>query len=188
MNLFSRFAAGAMVALCALPAAFAAEPTPAPAATAPQHAARAEDVASVDSIVAALYDSISGPIGQARDFDRLRSLFMPDGRMASIGGKNGTWAPRMMSVEGYIERNQRVLVEKGFFETEVSRVTEQFGQLAHVFSTYEARLGSKESAPAMRGINSIQLYHDGSRWWIMSLVWRAEDDKLKLPERYLQKR
>lgn len=187
MNVFSRFATAAMVALCAVPAAFAAEPAPAAPAQ-PAYSARAADVASVDSIVAALYDTISGPVGQQRDFDRLRSLFMPDGRMAAIAGKNGTYSPRLMTVEGYIEHNQKVLVEKGFFESEAARVTEQFGPLAHVFSTYEARLGTKESAPFMRGINSIQLYNDGSRWWIMSVVWRAEDDKLKLPERYLQKR
>lgn len=189
MNAFTRLAAAATVAMSVLPAAFAADSAPAtPVAAQPAYSARAADVASIDSIVAALYDTISGPVGQARDFDRMRSLFMPDGRMAAIAGKNGTYTPRMMSVEGYIERNQKVLVEKGFFESEISRVTEQFGPLAHVFSTYEAREGSMAAAPFMRGINSIQLYNDGTRWYIMSVVWRAEDDKLKLPERYLQKR
>ncbi|HZX27633.1 MAG TPA: hypothetical protein VFF16_11215 [Telluria sp.] len=185
----SRLAAAAVLALAAF-GAQAQAPAPAAVPAAPKmYTVRASDVQSIDSIVAALYDVISGPVGKARDFDRLHSLFTPDARMAAIGHRpDGSYALRTMTVDDYVARNAKVLVEVGFFESEKARTTEQFGQLAHVFSTYEARKASPEAAPFMRGINSIQLVNDGSRWWIASLIWRAEDDKLKLPERYLQSR
>ena len=150
--------------------------------------ARASDVASVDAVVAALYDVISGPAGAPRDWDRMRSLFAPDGRMAAVGARpDGSYAMRSMTVDGYIERNTKNFATAGFFETELARTTETFGQIVHVFSTYEARHAPADK-PFMRGINSIQLYHDGSRWWISSVLWRGEDAKLALPARYLESR
>lgn len=188
MHTLIRFPAAAALALAALCAQAAEAPAPA-AAPAAMYTARAADVSSVDGIVAALYDVISGPPGQARDWNRMRSLFMPDGRMMVVAPqKDGSFKAVPMTVDGYIVRNGKVLLEQGFFETELARTTESFGQLAHVFSTYEARRGTPESAPFARGINSIQLYNDGQRWWVTSVVWRSEDDKLKLPERYLQSR
>jgi hypothetical protein len=63
----------------------------------------------------------------------------------------------------------------GFFEREIARTTDTFGQIVHVFSTYESRHAPTTPSLSMRGINSIQLYHDGKRWWIVNLLWRAED-------------
>ncbi|MGZ3183697.1 MAG: hypothetical protein ACXU8N_14765 [Telluria sp.] len=185
---FAFAAACAQAQTPATPAPAAAPAAAAPAAApAKTYAARPADVQSVDSIVAALYDVISGPVGQARDFDRMRSLFAPEGRMAAVVCKpEGNCLFRHMTVEDYIARNGKLLVEHGFFESEKARTAEVFGQIAHVFSTYEAREKSKDAPPFMRGINSIQLYNDGSRWWIVSVFWRAEDRNLKLPERYLQ--
>jgi hypothetical protein len=76
----------------------------------------------------------------------------------------------------------------GFFESEVARTTETFGQVAHVFSTYQSRHDKGDAKPFARGINSIQLYNDGTRWYVLNLVWRGEDDKLQLPEKYLHSR
>ena len=188
MHAMIRFSAAVIFALASLPAT-AAEGAPPASAAAPAYTARPADVATVDGIVAALYDVISGPPGQARDWNRMHSLFMPEGRMMVVAPqKDGSFKPVVMPVDGYIARSGKLLVEHGFFETEVARTTEAFGQLVHVFSTYEARRGTPDSAPFARGINSIQLYNDGQRWWISSLVWRSEDDKLKLPQRYLQSR
>ncbi|MCG2586233.1 hypothetical protein [Massilia sp. TS11] len=179
--------------LCAALAAlsFAAAPAlaadPAPAAPAAIQATPA-DVASVDAILAALYGTISGPAGQPRDWNRLRSLFMPEGRMAVVGPRpNNAFGIRLMSVDDYIARVGPFFAKEGFYESEAARRTEQFGQLVHVFSTYESRHATSEAKPFQRGINSIQLYHDGSRWYIVSLVWRGEDDKLSLPAAYLAK-
>lgn len=153
------------------------------------HAPRAADVASVDSIMAALYDVISGPAGKQRDWDRLHSLFTPEARMAAVGARaGGAFGIRSMSVDDYIGRVTKPFTDNGFYETELARTTEAFGQVVHVFSTYESRRAPGEAKPFARGVNSIQLYHDGSRWWIVSLLWRGEDEQLPLPARYLQSR
>lgn len=150
--------------------------------------AQAADVESIDGIIAALYDVISGPAGKPRDWNRMRSLFAPEGGLRAVGMRpDGTVVSRFMTVEDYITRNSPHFAKEGFFEREVARTTEQFGQVAHVFTTYEAR-HAPDAQPFIRGVNSIQLYNDGKRWWIASVVWRGEDDKLKLPERYLKSR
>ena len=158
-----------------------------PAATpAASPAARPADVATVDGIVAALYDVISGPAGQPRDWDRMRSLFAPEGRLMAVGARpEGVYALRTMTVEDYISRNAKAFATMGFFEREAARSTEAFGQIVHVFSTYESRHAPGDAEPFQRGINSIQLVNDGKRWWIVNVLWRAEDASLRLPERYL---
>jgi hypothetical protein len=168
----------------------AAAPSPAPApaqaapaATAPE--AKPEDVATPESIVAALYDVISGPKGQARDWDRFRSLFAPGARMIPAGKrKDGTFGYRLITPEEYITSSGKMLVEEGFRERELHRVQERFGALMHVFSTYEALRG-EETKPFMRGINSIQLFHDGKRWWLLTVAWTAETPEQPLPAKYL---
>jgi hypothetical protein len=166
----------------------AAPATPAaPAAPVSTYQARAADVESVDGIVAALYDVISGPAGKPRDWDRMRSLFAPEGRLMAVGVRPDTSVVlRAMSVEDYITRNSKAFATMGFFEREAARTTETFGQIVHVFSTYESRKAAGDAKPFQRGINSIQLYHDGKRWWIVNVLWRAEDEHLPLPERYLR--
>lgn len=178
-----------LLAALAMPAAAQnAQTTHAPPPAQPVNfsvpAAADKDVASVDAIVAALYDVISGPVGQARDWNRLRSLFIPEGRMMPVGQRpDGSAGMRLLRVNDYVSLSGTLLVEKGFHERELARRTEQFGHIAHVFSTYEGRLEGE--AEAMRGINSLQLMHDGKRWWIVSLMWEAENPALKLPAQYL---
>jgi hypothetical protein len=156
-----------------------------PQTTPPQ--ARAEDVASMDAILAALYDVISGPAGKKRDWNRMRSLFIPEGRLMAVGPrKEGGFGYRVMDVDGYIKSSGNYLETNGFFESEVSRVVEQFGQIAHVFSTYESRHKAEDVKPFMRGINSIQLMNDGKRWWIVSVYWEGERTDNPLPDKYLK--
>ncbi|SDC45119.1 hypothetical protein SAMN05428966_101835 [Massilia sp. PDC64] len=173
-----------------MPTTPAAPPSTPPVATpAATPAARPADVATVDGIVAALYDVISGTAGQPRDWDRMRSLFAPEGRLMAVGARpEGVYALRAMTVEDYIARNSKAFATMGFFEREAARSTETFGQIVHVFSTYESRHARGDAEPFQRGINSIQLYNDGKRWWIVNVLWRAEDASLRLPERYLPKR
>jgi hypothetical protein len=143
-----------------------------------------KDVASIDAIMAALYDVISGPAGQARDWNRLRSLFVPTGRMMPVGVRpNGEAVLRLGQVNDYIASSGPLLMEKGFHERELARRTEQFGNIAHVFSTYEGTVEGE--ARPMRGINSLQLMNDGKRWWIVSLMWEGENPNLSLPAQYL---
>lgn len=150
-------------------------------------AANPKDVASMDAILAALYDVISGPAGQKRDWNRMRSLFVPGGRLIAAGKRpTGEVGHRMMDVEGYISASGPILESKGFFERESARRVETFGNIAHVFSTYEARQKADDEKPFARGINSIQLFNDGTRWWIVTIYWQAESPDNPLPAKYLK--
>jgi hypothetical protein len=152
----------------------------------PVPVAKPADVSSIDAILAALYDVISGPAGQPRDWARMRSLFVPGARLMptrpQIGG-NGT-ALRMLEVNDYIALVGPNLEKGGFQEKEVARVTEQFGPIAHVFSTYAGKMAADTADT--RGINSIQLLNDGTRWWVVSVYWAAETKDRPLPAKYLQ--
>ena len=166
-------------------------PSPTPASNAPTPeplpAANPADVASMDAIIAAVYDVISGPAGKKRDWDRMRSLFMPGARLIPTGPRpSGGYGSRAITVEDYVSRTTPMFEKEGFFETERARRTESFGQISHVFSTYESRHSPADAKPFQRGVNSIQLMNDGKRWWIVSIFWQGEDEKNPLPEKYLK--
>ena len=91
----------------------------------------------------------------------------------------------VMDVETYISTTAGFFKEQGFYEWEVARCTDRFGNIAHVFSTYEARHDPADPAPFKRGINSIQLFYDGQRWRIMNMLWDNEREDNPLPETYL---
>jgi hypothetical protein len=171
------------------PAASSTPQSPAPATT-QTPAADPKDVATMDSIVAALYDVISGPAGQKRNWDRFRSLFVPGARLIPTGRnpQTGEVASRVRTPEEYITRSAPLLEQNGFFEREISRRTESFGNIAHLFSTYESRHKAEDEKPFARGINSIQLMNDGKRWWVVTIFWQGEDDKTPLPAEYLRTR
>jgi len=147
------------------------------------------DVESIDAIIRATYDVISGPAGKKRDWERERSLFYPGARLiptATVPGRNDVdLAPLILDVEGYIARVEPLFAKEGFYEMEVARRVEQFGHIAQVWSTYESRHDLKDPEPFMRGINSIQLFNDGTRWWILSIYWQHESSRDPLPEKYL---
>jgi hypothetical protein len=146
------------------------------------------DVESIGAIIAAAYDVISGPAEQKRDWNRERSLFYPGARImptANVPGRNDVdLEPQMLDVEKYIARAEPLL-QQGFYETEIARRIEQFGRIAHVWSTYESRYDPSDPAPFMRGINSFQLFNDDKRWWILSIYWQHESAEHAIPEKYL---
>lgn len=144
------------------------------------------DVGSIDAIVTALYDVISGPAHAPRDWDRMRSLFIPDARLIPTGAPQGGPAQAfVLSLDDWIERAEPAFMSNGFFEREATRTVEEFGRIAHVFSTYESRRAGDEPDPFQRGINSIQLLNDGTRWWVVSVFWDAERPGNPIPQRYL---
>ena len=159
-------------------------PTPAQAAT-PQ--AKPGDVDSLDHILAALYDSISGPAGQ-RDWDRFRSLFYPGAHLipTSVDQKSGKPVVRgFFTPDEYIQRAQAFFDKEGFFEASVANRIEQWDHIAHIWSTYESR-HSKGEKPFGRGINSFQFFNDGTRWWVVNIYWEGETSEHQLPEKYLK--
>ena len=151
---------------------------PAPPAAAPG------DVRSLDAIIGALYDVISGPVGAPRDWDRFRSLFAPGARlMPIVQPRPGEPAQvRVLSPDDYVGRANRTFEQSGFYEREVKRDVLTFGGLTHVWSTYEARHARDEETPFMRGVNSLQLLHDGTRWWITTVMWQPETPAFPLPK------
>lgn len=152
-------------------------------------AARPQDVASVDAIITALYDVISGPAGQKRDWDRFRSLFAPGARLIPTGQRpDGTRGMRILSPDEYATTAAPGLERNGFFEREIGRRSEQFGGVVHVFSAYDSKRTATDSLPFARGINSIQLVNDGKRWWVMTVLWEAERPENRIAERYLAPR
>jgi hypothetical protein len=136
------------------------------------------DLASIDGIVAAVYDIISGPAGD-RDWDQERSLFVPGARLVPSGSPNGM-PGGVLDIEGYISSRAPYFAANDIWEAEVARQTFTFGRFAHVVSSYQAR-HSPDGPVAFAGINSIQLWNDGSRWWIVSLVWDNERPGVAIP-------
>ena len=147
------------------------------------------DVESIDAIIAATYDVISGPAGKPRNWERERSLFHPGARLmptATVAGRNDVeLAPQILDVEGYIARVEPLFEKSGFYEKEIARRVESFGSIAHVWSTYQSRRDPSDPEPFMRGINSIQLFNDGKRWWVLSIYWQHESTQQPLPKQYL---
>lgn len=139
------------------------------------------DLGSPQAIVETAYDVISGPAGMEVDRDRFQSLFLPEARLMWTGrGPAGDPVYRVWTPEEFVDRPPRT---QGFYENGLHAVTECFGDIAHVFATYESRQ-SPDAAPFARGINSFQLWHDGERWWIVSIAWHEEREGLSIPDRY----
>ncbi len=137
------------------------------------------------AIMHAVYDVISGPKGQKRDWDRMRSLFVPGARLIPVQtDKDGNTRTRMLSVEDYIRLGGPYLEKEGFFERETHREVDRYGAIAQVFSTYESRHGADDAKPFARGINSFQLFYDGKRWWVVTIYWQEEKPGLPIPKTY----
>ena len=155
-------------------------------------AKNAKDVDTVDHLVASLYDVISGAAGKARDWDRFRSLLLPDGRLGVIRpGSAAHDDPArkgdavLLSPDIYVERDDPYFKTHGFFEHSIANRVEEFGNLVHVWSTYESRHAENEQ-PFVRGVNSIQAVYAQGRFWLASVLWDEERSGLTLPEKYLK--
>jgi len=151
----------------------------------PVIAARAEDVATIDGILHAFYDVISGPAGQPRQWARDRTLYIPDVHFVSLSADSaGHVQADVVTHQMFVDRSDAALVRRGFFETEIHRATARFGNVVHVFSTYEMR--ERADGPVFgRGINSIELFWDGARWWIAAAQWDDERRDNPIPKEYL---
>ncbi len=157
-----------------------------------REAAPPADAASVDAIVSALYASVSHAPDARPDFDRMRRIFLYVGMLVppkAPGAADFT----VMDVDQFAERYEKSVAARkekgepptGFFEREIARRTDCFGNICQVFSTYESRRSPSDPAPFQRGINSIQLLRDGERWWIASVVWDTERPDNPIPAQYL---
>jgi hypothetical protein len=145
--------------------------------------ARAGDFDSVESIVRAVYNSISGPAGP-RDWVKFKGLFAEGGRLIAIRMVNGTPQASVMTPDEYAQRAGANFEKNPFYEAEAARRVEEFGAIAHVFSTYESRRAPGEK-PFARGINSFQLVKTAEGWKVMTILWDSERAGNPIPEKYL---
>ena len=159
-------------------------------ATAPQvppgpPQANPQDVDTVEHILAATYDVISGPPGP-RNWDRFRSLFYSGARMVpTFRDPKGSVLARVSTPDEYATRAGDYFSKNGFFENSIANRIETWDHIAHVWSTYESR-HAKDEKPFTRGINSFQLFNDGTRWWIMTIYWEGEEKGTTVPDKYLK--
>jgi len=148
-------------------------------------APKTADVHSVDHIMFAIYDVISGPPGE-RDWNRFRSLFVPEGRLTSTVKREGSDSIRLLTVEEYVNGAGKYFLTNGFFESAIVNKVQRFGNIAQVFSSYESRHAASDK-PFTRGINSMQLLFDGKRWWVLSILWDEESASNPLPKEMAQR-
>src|SRR6476660_9058894 len=153
------------------------------------------DVASIDAIVTAAYDGISGPAGKKRDWDRERFLYFPGARLiptamkaggppsrgSGVARENVDLAPQILDIEGFIARVEPFFEENGFYEKEIARRTEQFANIAHVWSIYESCHNEDDPEPFMRGINPESI-----RGWSVNIYCQQEIAENPIPEKYLK--
>jgi len=143
-----------------------------------------QDVTTVDQVVKALYDVISGPAG-TRNWDRFRSLFYPGAYMgAMVTMPNGETTLRKFSPEEYIKNNSPMFEKFGFREKEIGRDENVYGNIAQVFTAYEFTLDMPTPVKE-RGINSIELIQQDGRWWVTSIIWSGETKENPIPAKYL---
>jgi hypothetical protein len=154
--------------------------------TVPTLAPRPEDVSSIDGMINAYYAVITGPAGQARQWGRDRTLYWPGLRFFAAGVKaDGSPTLHVMTHQEYVDASDSAMVKSGFDEHEIHRVTHRIGNIAHVMSTYETYAVAGGPLTG-RGVNSIDLYWDGKRWWILSASWDDERPGSPIPSELLK--
>jgi hypothetical protein len=146
-------------------------------------AAKTKDVESMDAILRAIYNVISGPAG-VRDWNRFRSVFLPQARFTEVStGPDGAKMVLTWNVDEFIRDAGEVFSKEPFYENAIVNRPESFGNITEVFSSYESRRSPTEK-PFERGINSIQLLNDGKRWWVVSILWDTERSGNPLPAKF----
>lgn len=140
---------------------------------------------SIDGIITAMYDVISGPAGQ-RNWERFSFLFKEEAMMGAISQtQDGTRQYVSMTPEQYIERNDEYFKKNDFWEEELGRKVFRFGEIATVQTAYHIRAG-ENGEPTHRGINSVQLVYDQGRWWITGITWNSESEDTPIPDELLE--
>jgi len=145
----------------------------------------ASKVTTLDSTIKTLYSVISGEKGEARDWELFKYLFRPEAKLIPTGtNKQGVHVARYMTPQGYIDSSGKWLVDNGFFEKETARTVHKFGNIAQVFTTYEAYRSEADEKPFMTGINSVQMLYDNKRWWIVNIYWQQASKKNPIPKEF----
>ncbi len=145
------------------------------------------DTKTVESTVATLYDVISGPAGQARDWNRFKNLFAEGARMVPTIKQADGVGKFVLTPDDYVTRAGPILEKEGFFEKEIGSKIQKYGPIAQVFTAYESRKTPTDEKPIERGVNSLQLTFDGKRWWIESITWAGDGIGGPIPDDLIKK-
>jgi hypothetical protein len=151
-------------------------------------AARPDDVSSIEGIVKASYETISGGVGVPRQWGRDESLFDPNVRFVAVerDPKSGAIVAMITTHQEFVDGTDASLVKGGFTERELAHKIDRYGNVATVLSSYEGKNASTGKV-VTRGVNIFQLYFDGKRWWILSMVWDVETTQNPIPPKLLPK-
>jgi hypothetical protein len=136
---------------------------------------------TIGQVIDGMYAMISGPPGP-RDWSRQTALFHPDARQMRTGlDEAGVSWIRIMDLDSYRADTTPFFDAEPFFEVELARRIQIFGNMAHVWSQYEAKRAPDDLVPERRGVNSIQLFKDAEAGWrIISMIWDNEREGLSL--------
>ena len=146
-------------------------------------------VRTLHKTVKALYEVISAEKEQNRNWKQFKYLFYPNAKLIASGlNQDDEYKAKYLTPDEYIKNSEKWLKMNGFIEQEIHRTANTFGNIAHVFSTYQCFHSKDDKAPFMRGINSIQLINDGNRWWIVNLFWTQETEEQPIPKAYLPRK
>lgn len=140
-----------------------------------------EQVRTIDDIVASIYEIISGEKGEERDWDLMHTVFHPDARLMYGNEKEMNF----LTVNEYISRFRESLKQNKFYEKPVNNEIDVYGNMAHVWSTYQRFSKENGGKELSSGLASIQLFHDGDRWWVLGVYWKNEMPHDPIPEAYL---
>ncbi len=143
------------------------------------------DVSTIDGIIKAFYETISGGKGVPRQWSRDKTLYMPDMRFVGLSEQDGKVRASVMNHMQYVNGTNEYFVAEGFTEREINRIVRRFGNIAHVFSVYE--FSTANGREKGRGVSSIELYWDGARWWISAAAWDEERPNNPIPKEFLPK-
>jgi len=136
-----------------------------------QTSARPADVGTIDGLMKAYYEVVSGPVGERSDLERDRSLHHPEAWIA-IAGANESGDPmvNVMTVDGF--HGDNAPRQTAFWEWETDRVERRSGNMVSVWSSYAAS-ETENGEPHTVGVNTLTLFWDGARWWIMNWMFDA---------------
>ncbi|MBP1840198.1 hypothetical protein [Formosa algae] len=143
-------------------------------------------VASLETTLGTLYLSISGDKNEKRDWDLFTFLFKDDAKLITTGvDYEGKLQAKYMTPAEYTKSSKSWMLKNGFYEKEIHRIVHTYGNITQVFSTFEAYHSEADKEPFTKGINSIQLMYDGTRWYIINLMWTNETKDKPIPAKYL---
>lgn len=143
-------------------------------------------VQTLHKTIKALYEVISAEKEEDRNWKQFKFLFYPNAKLIPTGiNEDFVYKAKYITPDEYIKNSDKWLKMNGFIEKEINREVNIFGNIAHVFTTYQCFHSKDDKKPFMRGINSIQLINDENRWWIVNLLWAQETEEQPIPKRYL---